>query len=187
MQCWEGDDPKDCQLPLFADASFAAWLGDSESTSGCFLVLMGPNTFVPLSWFSKKQGSIRNSSTESELISLDAALRVEGIPALAFWEHVIDVFHPIAPVSGSKTPLGSSNKRFETSNINEQPPIFDIYDELASVDYVPPNIEKPNGKARLVLLEDNDPDIQICIKGRNPKLRHVQRIHRVNIGAAYGA
>ena len=83
MECWVGDDPKDCQLALFADASFASWLADSKSTSGCILVLMGPNTYVPISWFCKKQGSISNSSSESELISLDAALRMEGIPALA--------------------------------------------------------------------------------------------------------
>ena len=56
MECWVGDDPKDCQLALFADASFASWLADSKSTSGCILVLMGPNTYVPISWFCKKTG-----------------------------------------------------------------------------------------------------------------------------------
>jgi len=35
------------------------------------------------------------------------------------------------------------------------------------------------------MLEDNDPVIQICIKGRNPTLRHVPRVHRVNIDATY--
>ena len=44
MECWVGDDPKDCQLALFADASFVSWLGDSKSTSGAILLLMGPNT-----------------------------------------------------------------------------------------------------------------------------------------------
>ena len=97
LQCWVGDNPEDIQLALFADASFASWLGDSKSTSGAVLVLMGPNTYVPISWFCKKQGSISNSSTESELISLDAALRMEGIPALEFWDTVIDVFCPLTP------------------------------------------------------------------------------------------
>ena len=36
-----------------------------------------------------------------------------------------------------------------------------------------------------MLLEDNDPVIQICIKGRNPALRHVPRVHRVNTDACY--
>ena len=53
------------------------------------------------------------------------------------------------------------------------------------MDYVPPSLPEPNGRAVLVLLEDNDPVIQICIKGRNPTLRHVPRIHRVNTDATY--
>ena len=84
LQCWVGDHPKDIQLALFADASFASWLGDSKSTSGCFLVLMGPNTFVPIYWFCKKQGSVSNSSTESELISLDPCIIVMGVGSLCF-------------------------------------------------------------------------------------------------------
>ena len=54
-----------------------------------------------------------------------------------------------------------------------------------AVDYVPCNIPAPNGRAILVLLEDNDPVIQILIKGRNTTLRHVPRVHRVNIDATY--
>ena len=41
LQCWVGDRPEDIQLALFADASFASWLGDSKSTSGAVLCLMG--------------------------------------------------------------------------------------------------------------------------------------------------
>ena len=126
---------------------------------------MGPNTYVPISWFCKKQGSISNSSTESELISLDAALRMEGIPALELWDTVINVFCPLKP---TQLP------------IEKKPEINTIYDQLAEVDYVPPNVPLPNGRACLILLEDNDPVIQICIKGRNPTLRHVPRVHRVN-------
>ena len=160
MECWVGYDPKDCQLALFADASFASWLADSRSTSGCILVLVGPNTYVPISWFCKKQGSISNSSTESELISLDAALRMEGIPALALWELIIDVFHPMPP---------NPNDRADQTAHKPK----NMYEELSSVDSVPTNLSAPNGRAKLVLLEDNDPVIQICIKGRNPTLRHV--------------
>ena len=53
------------------------------------------------------------------------------------------------------------------------------------MDYVPPNLPEPNGRAILVLLEDNDPVIQILIKGRNTTLRHVPRVTRVNIDATY--
>ena len=34
----------------------------------------------------KKQTSVSHSSTKSEIISLDAALRLDGIPALDLWD-----------------------------------------------------------------------------------------------------
>ena len=41
----------------------------------------------------KKQTSISHSSTEAELISLDAGLRMDGIPALDLLDLVFEVFH----------------------------------------------------------------------------------------------
>ena len=40
---------------------------------------------------SKKQPSISHSSTESEIISLDAGLRLDGIPALDLWDLIVSV------------------------------------------------------------------------------------------------
>ena len=40
---------------------------------------------------SKKQTSVSHSSTESEIISLDAGLRMDGLPALDLWDNVIEV------------------------------------------------------------------------------------------------
>ena len=131
---------------------------DNELRSGAILCLMGPNTYVPISWFCKKQGSISNSSTESELISLDAALRAERIPALDLWELLLDVFCHLTPVM-----LPFEEKTKATN----------MYEALAAVDCVPQNVQLPNGRAFRILLEDNDPVIQICIKGRNPTSRHV--------------
>jgi len=97
---------------------------------------------------------------------------MEGIPALALWEPIIDVFHPITP---------NPNDRADQT----APKPKKMYEELSSVDFVPTNLPAPNGRAKLVLLEDNDPVIQICMKGRNPTLRHVPRVHRVNTDACY--
>ena len=102
MQCWVGDRPEDIQLALFADASFASWLGDSKTTSGAVLVLIWLNTYVPISWSCKKQGSVSNSSTDSELTSLDAALRMEGIPALEFWDTVRCILSTIAGAAADR-------------------------------------------------------------------------------------
>ena len=41
----------------------------------------GSHTFVPISWMCRKQTSVSHSSTESDTISLDAALRLDGISA----------------------------------------------------------------------------------------------------------
>ena len=51
----------------------------------------GSHTFVPVSWMCKKQTSKTHSSTESEIISLDAGLRLDGIPALDFWDLIVAV------------------------------------------------------------------------------------------------
>ena len=66
----------------FKTPIFAGDLEDSKSTSGGTLCIFGSHTFVPISWLCKKQTAVSHSSTESEIISLDAGLRLDGIPAL---------------------------------------------------------------------------------------------------------
>ena len=41
----------------------------------------------------KKQTSVSHSSTEPEIISLDAGLRLDGIPALDLWDLIVVVLH----------------------------------------------------------------------------------------------
>ena len=77
-----GDMPEDIVLLCFVDASFAGDLEDSKSTSGCFTVLAGPNTWCPVGWFCKKQTAVAHSSTEAEIIALDAGVRLEALPIL---------------------------------------------------------------------------------------------------------
>ena len=50
----------------------------------------------------KKQTSGSHSSAEAEVISLDAGLRMDGIPALDLWDLVIEVFHSL-PNQTNKT------------------------------------------------------------------------------------
>ena len=82
---------KQCRLGLFQDSDFAGDLEDSKSTSGGTLCIFGSYTFVPISWMCKKQTSVSHSSTESEIISLDAGLRLDGIPALDLWDLIVSV------------------------------------------------------------------------------------------------
>ena len=73
------------ELGLFQDFDFAGDLEDSKSTSGGTLCIFGSHTFVPTSWTYKKQTSVSHNPTESEIISLDAGWRLDGIPALDSW------------------------------------------------------------------------------------------------------
>ena len=89
--CYVGNTAKQCRVGLFQDSDFAGDLGDSKSTSGGTLCIFGSHTFVPISWMCKKQTSVSHSSTESEIISLDSGLRLDGIPALDVWDLIVSV------------------------------------------------------------------------------------------------
>ena len=89
--CHVGNTAKQCRLGLFQDSDFAGDLEYSKSTSGGTLCVVGSHTFVPISWMCKKQTSFSDSSTESEIISLDAGLTLEGIPALDLWDLIVAV------------------------------------------------------------------------------------------------
>ena len=80
-----------CRLGLFHDSDFAGDLEDSKCASGGTLCVFGSHTFVPISWMCKKQTSVSHSSTESEIISLVARLRLDGIPALDLWDLIVAV------------------------------------------------------------------------------------------------
>ena len=82
-----GDKVSECRLWLFADADHAGEY-DNRSTSGCLLVLVGPNTYFPLTAFSKKQTAVAMSSTESEVVSANVSLRAVGLPSSGLWAYL---------------------------------------------------------------------------------------------------
>ena len=89
-----GDQLQQCRLALFSDASFSGDLSDSKSTTGGYVCLVGAKTFVPLTWICKKQGAASHSSSEAEVVSLEAGAGIEGILTLMLWEVILDIFHP---------------------------------------------------------------------------------------------
>ena len=72
QHCYVGNTAQHRRLGLFKDSDFAGDLEDSKSTSGGILCIFGSHTFVSISWMCKKQTSVSHSSTEAEVISLDA-------------------------------------------------------------------------------------------------------------------
>ena len=89
--CHVENTAKQCSLGLFQDSDFARDLEDSKSTLGGTLCILGSHTFVPISWMCKKQTSVSHSSTESEIISLDAGLRLDGFSVLDLWDLTVSV------------------------------------------------------------------------------------------------
>ena len=170
-----GNTAKQCKLGLFQDSDFAGGLEDSKSASGGTLCVLGSHTFVPISWISKKQTSVSHSSTESEIISLDAGLRLDGIPALDLWDLIVLV-------------LGSTTQNHDRT---EQPVVNCDKDHgpnkrsqgminvLNNVDLVPSNVQFSHQEGLLYVFEDNEAVIKMIIKGRSRTMRRVSRTHRV--------
>jgi len=178
MTSFIGDELQDCLLMLFCDASFAGDLVGSKSTSGALLCVVGPRTFCPITWLCKKQGAVSHSSTEAEVIAMDAALRLEGIPAIQLWGLIQEVFGTNDSGEARGDPVAAQPKVRTANDMKGLPDEFKV---LMEVDYVPTNMPELNTSARLIILEDNDAVIKMCIKARSPNMRHVTRTHRVDL------
>ena len=162
---------KQCRLGLFQDSDFAGDLEDSKSTSGGTLCIFGSHTFVPISWMCKKQTSVSHSSTESEIISLDTGLRLDGLPALELWDLIVSVLGNVSRVSDNPgRPVIDAHKRQKSQS---------RIDVMKDIDLVPSNVQSAHHEALLYVFEDNEAVIKMIIKGRSPTMRHVSRTHRV--------
>ena len=180
--CRVGNTAQQCTLGLFQDSDFAGDLEDSKSTSGGILCIWGSHTFVPISWMCKKQTSVSHSSTESEIISLDASLRMDGFPALDLWDLIIDEMNSNSnqkqrDKQARGDPLhGKAFKNQMNSQTNTS--VSQGYLELFNVDFFSSNANSCRKGAMLHIFEDNEDVMRMMIKGRSPTLRHVSRTYR---------
>ena len=101
---WIADPVEDLTLALYSDADFAGDPDSMKSTSGVFLALIGPSSFVPLGAVSKKQTCVSHSTPEAELVAADLAVRAEGLPALTLWEVVWRSYAGVEPGDKSNMP-----------------------------------------------------------------------------------
>ena len=169
--CHVGNTAKQCRLGLFQHSDFAGDLEDSKSTSGRTLCIFGSHTFVPISWMCKKQTAVSHSSTESEIISLDTGLRLDGLPALELWDLIVSVLGNVLRVSDrSGKPESDDHKHHKSHN---------KIDVTKDIDAVLSNVQSARQEALLYVFEDNEAVIKMIIKGRSPTMRHVSRTHRV--------
>ena len=160
--CYVGKTAKQCRLGLFQDSDFAGDLEDSKSTSGGVLCILRSHAFVPTNWMCKKQTSVSHSSTESEIISLDAGLRLDGIPALDLWDLIDCVVgnmiqtpeRPWRPVVNDK----DQRSQGMTNVLNH-------------IECVPSNVQFSHQEALSYVFENNEAVIKMIIKRRiqNPQ------------------
>ena len=99
-----GGAPENIHLMVYCDADFAGDIRASQSTSGGYLALAGPNTCMPVAACCVKQSVVSHSSTESEIISLEHVLRNEALPFLSFWDIIIELLGPASRQVGVAHP-----------------------------------------------------------------------------------
>ena len=118
------------------------------------------HTFVPISWMCKKQTAVSHGSTESEIISLDTGLRLDGLPALEFWDLIVSVLGNVSRVSDRwGQPESDVHKRHKSQK---------KIDVMEDIDSVPSNVQSACQDALLFELEDNEAVIKMIIKGKKP-------------------
>ena len=154
------------------------------------LVYFRKSNIFPTSWMSEKQTSVSHRSIESEGISLDAGLRLGGLPALDLCDMVIAVLqsthHAVrdhrsmiqVPRSRARSEIQSTNPNTKSiSNSNRE------VDELSDVDHVVTSAKPSQFEAQLYISDDKthrvfdrinlEPQIQIKhVDTKKPTRRH---------------
>ena len=133
-------------------------------------------------------GCVRNklllsrSSTESEVISSDAGLRIDGTPALDLWDLVVDVLHSSPKKKNStgklvrqRSPRGNTPTPRRRNTSTEMILNYSMWITL------PQTQNLLIAALRFKFLKDNEGVIKMIIKGRRPTMRHVSRTHRVGL------
>ena len=155
------------------------WKTQNQRQEGS-CVFSGSHTFVPISWMCKKQSSISHSSTEVEIIFLDAGLRMDGIPALTLWDMVTEVLHSVPNrTDGPKREPWRNPSAIVKSNMHNPIPIKHTNVIPTNSDHIQSDTKNFDSSAMLYVFEDNEAVIKKIIKGRSPAMRHVSRTHRV--------
>ena len=121
------------------------------------------------------------SHTESEIISLDAGLRLDGIPALALWDLIVfGLGNTIQTPDRSGQPVVNGDKDHGLNKRSQG-----MINVLNNIDCVPSNVQVSHQEALLYMFEDNEAVIKMIMKGRSPTLRHVSRTHRVALDCLF--
>ena len=124
--------------------------------------------------------SVLKSSIQAETMSLDAGLRMDGIPALTLWDLVIVVFHSIPNrTDGPTRELRGNPSAGVKPNMHNPIPIKHTNVIPTNIDHSPLNTTHSGPGAMLYVFEDSEAVIKMIINGRSPTMMHISRTHRV--------
>ena len=119
----------------------------------------------------KKQTAVSHSSTESDIISLDTGLRLDGLPALELWDLIVAVLGNCSRISDrTGQPVNGEDKHHKSRN---------KIDVMQDIDAVPSNVQSVRQDALLYVFERNEAVIKMIMRGRSLTMRHVSRTHGV--------
>ena len=83
--------------------------------------------------------AVSHSSTESEIISLDTGLRLDGLPALELWDLIVSVFGSVSQISDrSGQPDNDVHKHHKSQK---------KIDVMKDIDSVPSNVQSSRQEA----------------------------------------
>ena len=117
----------------------------------------------------KKQTAVSHSSTESEIISLDAGLRLDGIPALDLRDLNVSVLGNTDQNRTEQVDL-SKNKREVCSpphTTRKRKQSQRAINDLDTVDFTPSNVNSSRQEALLYVFEDNEAVIKMIFQEKN--------------------
>ena len=112
----------------------------------------------------KKQTSVSHSCTESEIISLDAGLRMDGQRVLDLWVVVIEVLRSSKSTELPTHPAAGNCSRNHNSKLKHKGNRG--VDQLSHVDYVTTDANYSQGESQLFIFEDNEAVIKVIVKGQ---------------------
>ena len=112
----------------------------------------------------------RTVQQNEEIISLDAGLRLDGIPALGLWDLIVAV---LENTNQSHKERGDPfmNKREACSplhTIQKRKQSHGMLNVLDNVDFIPSNVQSSHQEALLYLFEDNEAVIKMIFEGKKP-------------------
>ena len=105
----------------------------------------------------EKQNSVSHISTESEIISLDDGLRLDGLLALELWDLIVSV--------EKKNMTQTTERPGRPVIIDKNQRSQEKTNALNNIDSVPLNVQSSRHEA-LYVFEDNEAVIKMIIKGK---------------------